>query len=52
MLKIEPSDGNQGPHITDVYGENGEYLKGDLIKDDHDSKIIEMKLNLDLKSKN
>ncbi|GEM_PF-4098690 len=40
VITMDPADGNNGPHVTEVYGESGENLAGDLVQTENDTKII------------
>lgn len=50
VITMDPSDGNNGPHVKEAYGENGEKLSGDLVKLEYDERqvieqVIHMKLD-------
>lgn len=40
VITMDPAHSNNGPHVTDVYGESGENLAGDFVQTENDTNII------------
>ncbi len=40
IITMEPSNSNNGPHVTEIYGENGQNLAGDFVDTEDGSKVI------------
>lgn len=46
LIRVDPTDGNNGPHVIEAYGEKGERFEGNYIKTEDGIKTVEMKLNV------
>lgn len=46
VITMDPSHGNNGPHISELYGENGENLAGDLVLAENDTNMIRQTITI------
>ncbi|WP_042224715.1 hypothetical protein [Oceanobacillus manasiensis] len=46
LIEMDPSRHENSLHVHEAYGENGEKLKGELVKDLDDSNVIEKKITV------
>ncbi|MEN2768867.1 hypothetical protein [Ornithinibacillus xuwenensis] len=47
-IEVDPSNGNNGKQVLEVYGEAGEKLKGDLVYNTDDGKAISQRLTIEV----
>ncbi|GIO27254.1 hypothetical protein [Ornithinibacillus bavariensis] len=47
-IEVDPADGNNGKHVIEAYGENGERLSGDLVYKKDDGKAISQKVTISI----
>ncbi len=48
VLKVNPTNSYQGPHVLEVYGENGEKFEGSLVKQTDDYQYIEQRIKINV----
>ncbi len=46
IITMNPSHHNNGPHVTEVYGENGQNLAGDLVHAEDETKVVEQTITI------
>ncbi|WP_404458870.1 hypothetical protein [Oceanobacillus kapialis] len=46
LIEMDPGRHENGPHVNEAYGENGEKLEGELVKELDDKKVIEKKISV------
>ena len=46
VITMDPSHHNNGPHVTEVYGENGQNLAGDFVNDEDETKVVEQTITI------
>lgn len=49
VITMDPAHSNNGPHVTDVYGESGEKLVGDFVQTENDTNIIRETITVTVK---